>query len=257
VLKYLGKEFSQHEQEHEQQNDVVTRQVSGDAMGRIVILSSKRELATRLRRDIEGMAHNVVAVEFSDASEIIGTRKPELVVVDLTLHGGIVQVWERLVYDLEYTHTPSIVLISEDRIREIEILSGANDFILYPYNAHELNMRIKLILRQRESVKAGDIIRIGNLVIDPERYEVTVDGWPVVLTFKEYELLRYLATHRGRVITREVLLDEVWGYDYYGGTRTVDVHVGRLRTKIETENYSFIKTVRGAGYMFIDEHSAG
>jgi len=76
----------------------------------------------------------------------------------------------------------------------------------------------------------------------------------VVLTLKEYELLKYLATHRGRVFTREALLDEIWGYDYYGGTRTVDVHIGRLRTKIETGDYLYIKTIRGVGYMWTEEY---
>ncbi len=224
-------------------------------MGRILILSSKRNLADHLRRDLESMDHNVIAVEFDSAGEIIHSRKPELILVDLTLSGGIVQVWEQLRYDLENSHIPAIVLISEDRIREIELLAKMNDFILYPYNARELEMRVKLTLRRRESTDAKDVIKIGNLVINPEKYEVTVDGWPVVITLKEYELLRYLAVRRGRVITREVLLDQVWGYDYYGGTRTVDVHIGRLRAKIETEKYSFIRTVRGAGYMFTDEYS--
>ena len=224
-------------------------------MGRVLILSNKGDLSAQLRRDIESMGHNAAAAEFDNAAEAIHARKPDLILVNLTLHGGIMGMWQQLRYDIEDSHTSAIVLISKDRIGEIELLAGMTDFILYPYDVRELAMRVELILRHREIGDAGDVIKIGNLVIDPAKYEVTVDGWPVVLTLKEYELLRYLATHRGRVITREILLDQVWGYNYYGGTRTVDVHIGRLRTKIETGKYSFIKTVRGVGYIFAEEYS--
>ena len=223
-------------------------------MGRIIILGNKGDLIAQLRKDIESIGHNTIAAEFDNSGEAIHTRKPDLVVVDLTLHGGIVEIWRQLRYELEDNHISAIVLISRDRVRETELLAGVNDFILYPYDICELEMRIKLILRQREDIDAGDVIKIGNLVIDPAKYEITVDGWPVVLTLKEYELLKYLATHRGRVFTREILLDQVWGYNYYGGTRTVDVHIGRLRTKIETGKYSFIRTVRGVGYVFTEEY---
>ena len=226
-------------------------------VGRILILSNKRDLSPQIRRDLGNMGHSVAAAQFDDAAEAVNIRKPDLLLVDLTLQGGIVETWEQLKFDIADSHTYTIVLVSKDRIREIELLAGLNDFIVYPYDVRELDMRVKLILGQRESTDAGDIIEIGNLVINPSKYEVTIDGWPVVLTLKEYELLKYLATHRGRVITREILLDQVWGYNYYGGTRTVDVHIGRLRTKIETGKYSFIRTVRGVGYIFTDECSIG
>ncbi len=219
-------------------------------MGRILILSDKEDVSGQLRRDVESMGHSVIIRRLHDGAETIHVRKPDLILVDLTLPGGIVEVWEQLGYELADSHIETIVLISRDRIREIELLEGMSDFAVYPCDVRELDMRVKLILRRREDVSTGDVIAVGNLVIDPAKYEVTVDGWPVVLTLKEYELLRYLVTRRGRVITREVLLEQVWGYDYYGGTRTVDVHIGRLRTKIETGEYSFIKTVRGVGYIF-------
>ncbi|MBI4340972.1 MAG: winged helix-turn-helix transcriptional regulator [Candidatus Omnitrophica bacterium] len=92
----------------------------------------------------------------------------------------------------------------------------------------------------------------GALVIDFERYEVHVKGEPVDLTYKEFELLKFLATHPGKVFTREALLDKVWGYDYYGGTRTVDVHIRRLRSKIESRGATYIDTVRNVGYKFLE-----
>ncbi len=219
-------------------------------MGRILILSDKEDVSGQLRQDMESMGHSVIVRRLDDGAETIHVRKPELILVDLTLPGGIVELWEQLRYELADRHVETILLISRDRVREVELLEGITDFVIYPCDFRELDVRVKLILRRREDVSTGDVIKVGNLAIDPAKYEVTVDGWPVVLTLKEYELLRYLVTRRGRVITREVLLDQVWGYDYYGGTRTVDVHIGRLRTKIETGKYSFIRTVRGVGYIF-------
>jgi two-component system alkaline phosphatase synthesis response regulator PhoP len=219
-------------------------------MGRILILSDKEDMSDQLRRDAESMGHSAIARRLNDGAETLHLRKPDLILVDLTLPGGIIEIWEQLRYELADSHIETIVLIPKDRIREIELLEDMSDFILYPYDVRELDVRIKLTLERREDISTGDVIEVGNLVINPAKYEVTVDGWPVVLTLKEYELLRYLVSRRGRVITREVLLDQVWGYDYYGGTRTVDVHIGRLRTKIETGEYSFIKTVRGVGYIF-------
>lgn len=222
-------------------------------MGRILVLSDREDVSGQLRRDVESMGHSVIVRRLDDGAETIHVRKPDLILVDLTLPGGIVEVWEQLGYELADSHIETIVLISKDRTREIELLEDMSDFVVYPYDVRELDVRVKLIMRRREDVRAGDVIEVGNLVIDPAKYEVTVDGWPVALTLKEYELLRYLVSRSGRVITRKVLLDQVWGYDYYGGTRTVDVHIGRLRTKIETGKYSFIKTVRGVGYIFTAE----
>lgn len=223
-------------------------------MGRILVLSDREKPAAQLRKDIESMGHNAISASFDSTAEAVDTRKPDVILADLSLPGEIAEVWRQLRYDLKNSQIPAVALISIDRIGAVEQFAGMDDFILYPYSVCELEMRIKLTLRrQRRDADARDIIRIGNLTIDEAKYEIAVDGQPIVLTLKEYELLRYLATRQGRVITRRVLLDQVWGYDYYGGTRTVDVHIGRLRTKIETADYSFIKTVRGVGYIFTAE----
>ncbi|HID55538.1 TPA: response regulator transcription factor [Candidatus Poribacteria bacterium] len=137
---------------------------------------------------------------------------------------------------------------------EVSKLEGLNmdDFILFnpssfpPCNPKEVEWRMYLALKGNE--REEEVIRIGDIEIIPSRYEVLVKGRQVVLTLKEYELLKFLATHPGRVFTREFLLSEIWGYDYYGGTRTVDVHIGRVRSKLDVEN-PVIRTVRGVGYM--------
>ncbi|MGQ9609198.1 MAG: winged helix-turn-helix domain-containing protein [bacterium] len=223
-------------------------------MGRIIVLGRRGDQLNQIKVDVERLGHNVITFDIDNVSEALHTKKPDLALVDLTVFKNIIDTWHQIRSDVEDSHTSVIVIVPHERIRDIELLKGIRDFIIYPYDLRELDIRIRLILAKQESASSQKVIKIGNITIDTTRYEVTVDGWPVMLTLKEYELLRYLVTHRGRVLTREMLLDQVWGYDYYGGTRTVDVHIGRLRTKIETGNYSFIRTVRGVGYIF-DEYT--
>ena len=122
------------------------------------------------------------------------------------------------------------------------------DEFLYP-GAPEGELRVRLaMLRRRYGAADGSVVRLGDLLIDTDTYKVTAAGRSLDLTFKEFELLRFLATHAGRVYTRPALLREVWGYDFYGGTRTVDVHVRRLRAKLGADHEQLIETVRSVGY---------
>jgi DNA-binding response OmpR family regulator len=127
---------------------------------------------------------------------------------------------------------------------------AAEDFALWPCPPEELATRLRLAVRRRRGTEPEHIRRYGDLTIDIANYRVTVAGKPVELTFKEYELLRFLAANRDKVFTREALLNRVWGYDYYGGARTVDVHIRRLRAKIEDGHRTFIETIRNVGYRF-------
>ena len=129
-------------------------------------------------------------------------------------------------------------------------LLNIDDFMISPYDARELVLRVKRLLSRDRNIDSGELIKCDGLLIDLAKCEVTLEGRIVELTFKEYELLRFLASNRGRVYTREALLNMVWGYDYYGGDRTVDVHVRRLRSKIEDAKHTFIETVRNIGYRF-------
>ena len=110
--------------------------------------------------------------------------------------------------------------------------------------------RVRRAIWRRAGAEGSHLLRRGDLTIDQANYKVFVGGRPVQLTFKEYELLRFLAQNHDRVCTRETLLNRVWGYDFYGGCRTVDVHIRRLRSKIEDSSHTFIETVRNVGYRF-------
>ncbi len=123
----------------------------------------------------------------------------------------------------------------------------ADDFV--GPDAGEAELRLRLALLSARRGETGEaVLRLGPVAINPETYRVTADGRPLDLTYKEFELLRFLAQNAGRVFTRSQLLQEVWGYDFYGGTRTVDVHIRRLRAKLGPEHEHLIETVRGVGY---------
>ena len=145
---------------------------------------------------------------------------------------------------------PVLALVTERELDTYDIARGADDFALKPLNPTELTLRVQQLLRRLRGREGSETIHSDDLVIDQSRYEVTVSGHKVLLTFKEYELLRLLAANPGRVFSREELLSRVWGYEYFGGTRTVDVHVRRLRSKVEDANHVFIETVWNVGYRF-------
>ena len=146
---------------------------------------------------------------------------------------------------------PVVLLVTEGHLGRLEFELGFEDYLTVPVSGPRLAQRLKFLLWKRHHVEHKDGITHGGLVIDAERYEVHLRGEPVDLTYKEFELLKFLATHPGKPFTREALLDKVWGYDYYGGTRTVDVHIRRLRSKLEVGGAMYIDTVRNVGYKFL------
>ena len=173
---------------------------------------------------------------------------PDLLVVDLSLLPS-----ERRVAFLQHCKSaklPVLALVSEENRASIDPTLGVEDLIFHPFKDSELRTRVRRILWQTGNWDSGQLIRVGDLVIDQERYEISVAGRRIMLTFKEYQLLSLLATNPGRVYSRETLLSRVWEYDYFGGTRTVDVHIRRLRSKVEDANHLFIETVRNVGYRF-------
>jgi two-component system alkaline phosphatase synthesis response regulator PhoP len=150
---------------------------------------------------------------------------------------------------------PILALISKDALHKSrDIAFAVDDFAIEPCELEEIAFRVKKALKETYTVDSKDLIRNNDLMIDLSRREVTLAGTPLSLTFTEYELLIFLAANSGRVFTREALLNKIWGYDYYGGDRTVDVHIRRLRSKIDWGQHSFIETIRGMGYRF-KEHA--
>lgn len=145
---------------------------------------------------------------------------------------------------------PTVALLHDPVPPRIDFSGGHVELSFAPTSSAEALARTELVLARARGPREGNLITHGDLVIDPDRYEVRLAGRAVELTFKEYELLRYIAARPGRVFSREALLRAVWDYDYFGGTRTVDVHVRRLRSKINDLRYQFIETVWNVGYRF-------
>ena len=154
------------------------------------------------------------------------------------------------------TDVPVILIVTEGGLAVVAQDWGMHDVVLITCGPAELEARIRLAIgRLNAERNAADpeahVIRSGEVVVDEATYTAKIGGRPLDLTFKEFELLKYLAQHPGRVFPRQQLLQEVWGYDYFGGTRTVDVHVRRLRAKLGPENETLIGTVRNVGYRFV------
>ena len=149
---------------------------------------------------------------------------------------------------------PLILVVTEGGLTAVNAEWGASDIVVEGAGPAELDARIRLAIGKAKLVEGSDKIHASGVVIDEASYSAKVNGRPLDLTYKEFELLRFLAQHPGRVFTREQLLSEVWGYDYFGGTRTVDVHIRRLRAKLG-DLEALIGTVRNVGYRFnIDDN---
>lgn len=180
-------------------------------------------------------------------------EKPELILLDIMLPGedGIT-VLKRLRTASATANIPVIMATAKgsefDKV--IGLDTGADDYLVKPFGMMEMIARIKAVMR-RTAPKTDQVLTCGNIVLDETRHIVTVDGKQVVLTLKEYELLKLLMENAGQVFTRDILLSRIWGQDYLGETRTVDVHIGTLRTKL-AKGGEKIETVRGVGYKMVE-----
>lgn len=180
-------------------------------------------------------------------------EKPDLILLDIMLPGedGIT-VLKRLRAASATANIPVIMATAKgsefDKV--IGLDTGADDYLVKPFGMMEMVARIKAVMR-RTAPKTDQVLTCGDIVLDEVRHIVTVDGKQVVLTLKEYELLKLLMENAGQVFTRDILLSRIWGQDYLGETRTVDVHIGTLRTKL-AKGGEKIETVRGVGYKMVE-----
>lgn len=145
---------------------------------------------------------------------------------------------------------PIVLSLGPEQLEEADTLIGVDELLVTPFHAAEFRTRIARARKQVNGISPDDVVRAGTLEIDLATYQVSIHGEPVDFTYTEYELLRFLVTHPNRVFSREALLTSVWGYDYYGGARTVDVHVRRVRAKLGVEHAGRLKTIRSVGYRF-------
>jgi two-component system alkaline phosphatase synthesis response regulator PhoP len=218
-------------------------------MPNIFFITSDIEVAKKLQAELSERGFSLlVASDKEKVVERIVRESPELIMVEMNGQTG-----QTLLHNLTHSSrikskVPIIALVAADNLMQPADYPGVDDFIVRPYDSREIAFRIKRQLQKK--VKLNEVLNCGDLIIDMANCEVWVEGKVVELTFKEYELLKFLAQDKGRVYSREALLNKVWGYDYFGGDRTVDVHIRRLRSKIELSGQVFIETVRNIGYRF-------
>lgn len=224
----------------------------------LLIIARESKAVTKLRAALDqvGFVSSVAPLD-NKAAELLTSLEMDLLIVETDGDSPDSEVW-KFIRTVKQEHSlPVIVLVAGGMPDDAGGYSEVDDFLTSPYDARELVIRVQRLIHAGKggsktagTSAAGELIKCDNLVIDLTNCDVTVGGKVVELTFKEYELLKLLAANKGRVYSRQNLLNKIWGYEYYGGDRTVDVHVRRLRSKIEGPNDTFIETVRNMGYRF-------
>ena len=232
---------------------------------RILVVDDEKNILKLIAYNLKREGYVVFTAENGlDALKVAADIKPDLILLDIMLPGkdGL-EVCKQLRFNTETSSVPIIMLSAKDeeidKVVGLEV--GADDYVTKPFSSRELLARIKVNLRRTTQTKTHASTQkkdpelvFGNLTIRPESYEVYLDEKKIDLSPKEFEILNLLAANPGRVFTRDVLLEKIWGFDSVRETRTVDVHIRYLRQKIEPDSTEsvFIETIRGVGYRFKD-----
>ncbi|MBU3175118.1 response regulator transcription factor [Clostridium estertheticum] len=223
---------------------------------KVLVVDDEEHIRELIKFNLEKNGYKVICADNGiDAVKLAKEQVPQLMLLDLMLPGmdGL-DVCKEIRKDSNMSGMPIIMITAKgeeiDKIIGLEL--GADDYITKPFSVRELVARVKAILRRTTMQIVEKTFKIGNLVIDFGKHEVIKSEIRIDLTLKEFELLQILIKNKGRVMTRDFLLDKIWGYEYVGETRTVDVHIRHLRQKIEEDdkNPVYIQTIRGIGYRF-------
>jgi DNA-binding response OmpR family regulator len=223
-------------------------------MGTVLLLTKALQPSAEVLPGLALLSHQVKILP-AEGSALLEAPHHDLLMVDARRELALARDLCRLIRTTG-SDQPVLLVVTEGGLSVVQADWGMDDVLLDTSGPAEIDARIRVSIgRQARSNERPDedahIIRSGEVVVDEATYTAKISGRVLDLTFKEFELLKYLAQHPGRVFTRDQLLQEVWGYDYFGGTRTVDVHVRRLRAKLGTDNEALIGTVRNVGYRFV------
>jgi DNA-binding response OmpR family regulator len=219
----------------------------------ILLLTNALQPSAEVLPALGLLLHNV-RVAPAEASALLDAPACDCVLVDARRDLGHARGLTQLIRTTG-VDAPLIAVVTEGGLAAVTADWGVDDVLLDTAGPAEVEARLRLAIGRLETARSSDAvpdeIRSGDLVIDEATYTTRISGRPLDLTYKEFELLKFIAQHPGRVFTRAQLLQEVWGYDYFGGTRTVDVHVRRLRAKLGPDHEALIGTVRNVGYRFV------
>ena len=220
-------------------------------MPKILCIDDEQNILDLLTFNLEAAGYSAVtATTGSDGLAVAKQDTPAAILLDLMLPDiDGMEVCKRLKADPVTSSIPIIMLTAKDsdvdKVLGLEL--GADDYMTKPFSVRELVARVKALLRRCVPAEDTGIIKVGGLTIDSDNYEAFRNGEKLQLTLKDFELLKLLASTPGKVLTRDYLLDRIWGYEFYGETRTVDVHIRHLRQKLQ-DDADMIETVRGVGY---------
>ncbi|HHY46920.1 MAG TPA: response regulator transcription factor [Firmicutes bacterium] len=231
---------------------------------KVLVVDDEPSIVELIRFNLEREGFEVItAYHGNHLLDRIRAERPDLIILDIMLPGEDGLSICREVR--KESSIPIIMLTAKDteldKVLGLEL--GADDYVTKPFSPRELVARVRAVLRRASGAESGEgktrVLKTGGLVLDPEKHSVTLDGRELDLPPKEFELLRILMENRGRVLTRDYLLETIWGYEYIGDTRTVDVHIRRLRQKIEDSPSQprYIETVHGFGYKMKEERDNG
>ncbi len=228
----------------------------------ILIVDDEQDILDLLEFNLQAEGYHIVtARDGEQALELAGSVNPDLIILDIMLpQKDGWTVLRELRAKPETASIPVIFLTAKsseiDEVVGLEL--GADDYIVKPISLRKLIARVKTVLRKANQVsrsKASGVLKFNGLEIHPESFSVRVDGKEVKLTKKEFQILEYLALRTGRVVTREALLDHIWGYDIIVTDRTIDVHIRKIREKLGPKYAARIETFKGVGYRFKDDQS--
>jgi len=220
-------------------------------MQKILVIDDDQDILDLLCFNLERAGNRCIsALDGTLGLELAINEVPDLIVLDIMMPGfSGIEVLKRLKNDRSTSQIPVVLLTAKgeevDRVIGLEL--GAEDYVTKPFSVRELVLRIEKILRRFSQEEEGHLLRCNGISLDSDRYQVLVKGQTIRLTSTEFNLLAYLLRNKGRVLSRDRLLEQVWGYRYGGTTRTVDTHIQRLREKLGSEA-NCIETVRGVGY---------
>jgi DNA-binding response OmpR family regulator len=222
----------------------------------VALASGDRKFIRELRLQLVGWGYRPWMADPEEPFfEQLQDRGADLIIFDFTSStSDPISTVRTIKSNRELKHIPVVALVDSRDTVGLDFSIGLEDFLVRTDSFEELNTRIRFVLWRLSKVDSKDTIKAGSLVMNLASYSVALKGEALDLTYKEFELLRFLLTHRGRVFSRDALLRHVWGEEYLGGTRTVDVHIRRLRAKIGPVFDELIQTVRNVGYKMIEEN---